>query len=216
MKRNRPKLAAGTTIQIGANPARPDLAQGDRAIRTGDDREALPIRAGRTLLGLLIGGALLAAAVAAILSATVMVALSAGDHRAVVLRNAYPTDAVPSGALVYASSAPAATSMLGHIEEAVAGVPAGAVVQIIAGPNADVATDKTGVVTVNGKPTAFTAKVSPARLRDQYVALCIAGSGCQPGAAVTIGQDNVIGSVRGYLTLTGLTPVPTPVPIPAR
>lgn len=217
MKTHKPRLSAGKHVQIKSGPHTPDLAENAPVIRTGETKEALPLRAGRNLLSLTIGGVLIVAAIVGILSATVLVALPADDgQRAIVLRGAHATGSIPSGAVVYVSSAPAATDLTGRISQALLGVPAGSVVQVIAGPNADVSTGKDGHVIADGQRTAFQAKVSPIGLDQQYVALCLAGSGCTKGSAVTIPQNNVIGGVRGYLSLSGLTQPSTPVPAPAR
>lgn len=214
MKSAKPRLSAGKNVQIEA--VSPDLAENAPAIRTGEKKEALPLRAGRNLLTLVIGTGVLAIVIIAILSATVLVALPADGHRALVLRGEYANGNVPPGALVYVSSSPAATDIPGKTVQAVAGVPAGSVVQIVTGPNQDVTNAKDGTVLANGKRTPFRVKVTPIGLDREYIAVCISGSGCTPGKAVTVPQANVIGGVRGYLTARGLDVPTTPVPTPTR
>lgn len=214
MKPAKPRLSAGKNVQIEA--ISPDLAENAPAIRTGEKKEALPLRAGRNLLTFAIGTTVLAIVIVAILSATVLVALPAGQHRALVLRGEYATGNVPQGALVYVSSAPAATDIPGKALQAIAGVPAGSVVQIVTGPNQSVTNAKDGTVLADGKATPFKVKVAPIGLDRQYIAVCIDGSGCTKGKAVTVSQDNLIGGVRGYLSTSGLNAPTTPVPVPAR
>lgn len=213
-KSAKPRLSAGKNVQIEA--VSPDLAENAPAIRTGEKKEPLPLRAGRSMFSLALGAAALAVVIVAILSATVLVALPADGHRALVLRGEYANGNVPAGALVYVSSYPAATDIPGKTGQALVGVPAGSVVQIVTGPNQDVTNAKNGTVLANGKPTPFKVKVAPIGLDRQYIAVCISGSGCTAGKAVTVPQGNIIGGVRGYLTTSGLTAPATPVPTPAR
>lgn len=214
MKSAKPRLSAGKNVQIEA--ISPDLAENAPAIRTGEKKEALPLRAGRSMLALMIGAAALTAVIVAILSTTVLVALPADPNRALVLRGEYANGNIPQGALVYVSSSPAATDIPGKAMQAIAGVPAGSVVQIVTGPNQNVANAKNGTVLADGKPTPFKVKVTPTGLDRQYIAVCISGSGCIAGKAVTVPQGNVIGGVRGYLTTRGLSVPKTPVPTPTR
>lgn len=205
----KPRLAAGKVIEVAPGSG-PGLAESNKALQVGTVKEPVLRRGVRTMAQLLVLTIVLAVSVGAILSATVMVALPSGDGRmALTLRGAYSLGSVPAGATMYASSQPATQDALGHLSDAVTGVPGGSVVKIIAGPNAKV-TSKGGEILADGKPTGVRAKVDPVGLDREYVALCLSGSGCTPGTAVIIPQGNLIGAVKGFIAGSGYTPVANP------
>lgn len=213
MKSIRPRLSSGPTVDLAPGNG-PDLAERAPDLQLAPDREPVLRRGLRTMAQIAVLTLVLTIAIGAVLSATVMVGLSAGDGSrfALVLRGAYSIGSIPQGATVYVSSQPAAQDAIGHLGEAAAGVPGGSVVTIVAGPNA-VITTKAGVVHADGKSTGTRVKVNNIALDRQYVALCVSGSGCTPGEAVIVPQQNVIGAVKGYLSTTGYRTV---TPVPAR
>lgn len=201
----RPRLASGRRrLRQDHTVNAPKLAANAPIIHV--DRQPLWLRLSRAALGWGAVALVLTVAVYAVLAATVMVVMRAGDRHVVVLRNAYPVGQVPAGAYVYVSSAPVDYSHTGKLKQATVGVPAGSVVQIVAGPTGQVATDNNGYITVDGARTPYQGQVTPRRLARQYVAICIVGA-CEPGQAVLVGQDTVIGAAKGYLTLTGRKPI---------
>lgn len=69
--------------------------------------------------------------------------------------------------------------------------------------------DSGGYLVADGRRNAFQVGVTHWDLSRQYVAMSVVGA-CQQGAAVIVGQDNIIGGVKGYVGLTGFTQPATP------
>lgn len=182
----------------------PGLGAHTGVVTTARKGEPLPRRATRAVLGFLLLGVLMIACTYVVLATTVFVVMRADGHQVAVLRNTFPIGQAPADVIVYASSEPVDASVAGKAAEAVVGVPAGSVVQIVGGPFAEVATDKDGHITVNGARTDYRGQVSERSLAGEYVAICLAGA-CETDTAVIVGQNNLIGEVKGYLGLTGLT-----------
>lgn len=209
---SRPKLASGKKVRADANGPQPRLSAG---VLDTDDAP-LP-RAGaaawsgtKIAVSLLVAFLALGAAIAAILAATVLAPIPTDGERVLVLRNAYPVGQVPAGAQVYVAADPAADGALGKIYQAIAGVRAGSVVEVVAGPAATVTTDpQTGEIIADGTPTGYYGQVAPRDLGRQYVAICHFGA-CDLGEAVLVDQQAVIGEAKGFVTLSGVTAVPAP------
>lgn len=206
----KPKLSNRQRITIARSdrPA-PGLGSQTPAITIGETKEPLLRRSVRTVIGAVIAVVALLFATYAVLAATVLVVLPASAHHVAVLRNTFPVGAAPQGAYVYASSEPVDTSVTGRINQAVFGVAAGSVVRIVAGPAVRVATDRDGYIVVDGHRTDYKGKVAPQYLNHAYVAICVSGA-CKAGAAVLVGQANIVGGVKGYVTLSGITQPRTP------
>lgn len=205
VRNRKPKLASGQRVTVDVNGSgTPGLGSQSGVITTSETKEALPRRALRSVIGFAILGLLMVFLTYVVLATTVFVVMRADSHNAAVLRNTFPVGQAPADVLVYASSAPADNTLIGKAEQAVFGVPAGSVVQIVAGPSATVSTDKTGHIVVDGNATRYVGAVDSKNLSRQYIAICIAGA-CKQGAAVMVEQSNIIGEVKGYLGLSGLT-----------
>lgn len=210
MRTRKPRLASGDRVVVDVSTTgNPGLGSASGVVSTGARKEPLPRRATRTILGFGFLSLLMLFLTYVVLATTVFVVMSAEDERVGVLRNTFPIGSAPSGAIVYASSSPVDHSLLGKVEQAVLGVSAGSVVKIVAGPVGVVSTDKTGHITVNGKSTKYTGDVATKTLSREYIAICVAGA-CKDGAAVIIGQSNIVGEVKGYIGLTGMTDVKAP------
>jgi hypothetical protein len=205
-KTPRARLASGERTRLDTDTRTPALAgtSGARVVRTGDSRAPLPLRVLRQTVGLIALLAGIGVAIYAVLAITVLVVLSSGDDKALVLRGAYPVGQAPTGAYVYVSSTAADHTFSGKVAQAINGVPSGSVVQIVAGPATKIGTDADGYIVADGERTEFQADVDPYTLGREYVALCVSGA-CTPGEAVLVGQDNVIGAVKGYVSAAGLT-----------
>lgn len=206
----RPRLADGARITIDPDErgvAAPGLGSHAPVIRTATRKKGRIRRMVRSVAGILIGSAILLVAIYAVLASTVLLVMRAGGENALVLRNAFPEGAAPAGTYVYASSQTINPSFGGRLSQATVGVPAGAVVRIVAGPTGKISNDKKGRIVINGKATDYRVAVKATTLARKYLALCVAGA-CEPGTAVLIGQDTIVGEVKGYVSPSGLTPTP--------
>lgn len=206
VKTRKPKLASGDRIVVDTNGGgSAGLGSQSGVISTRSTSEALPKRALRTVLGLILLGLGMVFLTYVVLATTVFVIMRADGHNVAVLRSTFPVGSAPANSLVYVSSSPADLSLTGKAEEAVFGVPTGSVVRIVAGPSGTVATDKNGHIAVNGTSTNYipVGKAFSRHLDHEYVAICITGA-CEQGAAVMVGENNIIGEVKGYLTTTGI------------
>lgn len=205
VKNRKPKLASGERIVVDtAGIGSPEFGSHSGIIKTSAPTEALPKRALRSMVTFAILGLTMLFLTYVVLATTVFVALRADNHTVGVLRNTFPVGAAPANAVVYGSSVPIDPTILGRAKQAVFGVPAGSVVQIVAGPHGEIATNKHGYVTVNGHPTDYKAKVTEQPLVRQYLAICIAGA-CEDQKPVLIGEASIVGEVRGYLGLSGVS-----------
>lgn len=205
MKTRKPKLASGERIVVDiSNGGTPDLGSQSGVVSTGTQGEALPKRALRSIIAFGVLGMVMIFLTYVVLATTVFVIMRADGNNVAVLRNTFPIGQAPSGALVYASSAPTDQSFVGKAEQAVFGVPAGSVVQIVAGPAAAVSTNKDGYLVVNGKATEYQGMTDTQNIAHQYLAICVSGA-CKENAAVIVGEQNIIGEVKGYLTTAGIT-----------
>jgi hypothetical protein len=205
VRNRKPKLASGQRVVVDVNGVgTPGLGSQSGVVSTGEKKEALPRRALRSVIGFAILGLLMLFLTYVVLATTVFVLMRADNHNAAVLRNTFPIGQAPADVLVYASSAPVDNTLMGKAEQAIFGVPAGSVVQIVAGPSATVSTNKSGHIVVDGTPTNYVGEVDSQDLSRQYIAICVSGA-CKDGAAVMVEQDNIIGEVKGYLGLSGMT-----------
>lgn len=202
------RLSSGQRARVtddGRSPALAGTSGGaPRVVRTGEIREALPLRLVRNIVGMIVLVAALILGIYAVLAVTVLVVLRSDSDNVLVLRGAFPVGQAPAGAFAYASSEPVDYSFMGKVTQATSGVPSGSVVQIVAGPAATISTNADGYIVVNGEATDFHGQVDSYSLTREYVALCVSGK-CEPGSAVLIGQDNIVGEVKGYLSLDGFT-----------
>lgn len=200
----KPKLASGERVKIRDDSGAPRLGTSNVVTIEAPKGEALPRRAFRSVFGLVALLAIVAAATYAALAATVVVVLDAEDNKALVLRNTFPVGGAPEGVIVYASVDEVPTDVGSKLTQAVSGVPAGSVVQIVAGPSASVYTNPEGFIVADGVVTEFTGQVTSRDLTHEYVALCLDGA-CRDDAAVIVGENNIVGEVKGYLGLDGLS-----------
>lgn len=207
MKTRKPRLASGEKIVVDTSGlGSPEFGSHSGVIKTSAPGEPVVRRATRSVIAFAIMGLTMLFFTYVVLATTVFVALRADNHTVGVLRNTFPVGQAPADAVVYVSSTTIDPTLLGRAKQAVFGVPAGSVVQIVAGPAGNIATNKDGYLTVNGKPTVYTAKVTKQTLIGQYVAICVAGA-CTPNEPVLVGESNIVGEVRGYLGPTGLSKV---------
>jgi hypothetical protein len=204
VRKRKPQLASGERLVVDTNGGvGAGLGSQSGVVNTGTKKEALPRRAIRSVVGFTVLGVVMLFLTYVVLATTVLVVLRADGQSVAVLRNTFPIGQAPADALVYASSAPADQTFAGKAEQAVLGVPSGSVVRIVAGPSAAVSTSKSGHIVVNGKVTKYRGSTDTKNLQRQYIAICVGGA-CQSGAAVIIGEANIIGEVKGYLSLNGL------------
>lgn len=193
----RPRLSTGRRVRAVPSSARPAVARVDTPIVRVDP----PARIGRRVArrALIVAGFLtaVAAVLYVTLAATVLFVAPVGSRYLLVLRGVYPVGQVPAGSVVYVSNQPVDYSPLGKLRAAFLGVPAGSVVDIVAGPVGAVG-DSHGVITVDGRPTRFRGTVTSRVLADTYLARCVRGA-CQAGGLVLIPQNDVLGAARGYL-----------------
>lgn len=207
MKTRKPKLASGEKVVVDTSGlGSPEFGSHSGVVKTAAPSEPVARRATRSMIAFAIMGLTMLFFTYVVLATTVFVALRADNHTVGVLRNTFPVGQAPADAVVYVSSETIDPTLLGRAKQAVFGVPAGSVVQIVTGPAGAIATNKDGYLTVNGQPTAYTAKVDKQDLIGQYVAICVAGA-CTPNEPVLIGESNIVGEVRGYLGPSGLTKV---------
>lgn len=210
VRTRKPKLASGERIVIDVNgPGTAGLGSATGVVTTSATTEALPKRAARSMLTFIIVGLAMTFLTYVALATTVFVVMRAESHNVAVLRNTFPVGAAPADTYVYASSAAIDTSLLGKVEQAVLGVPAGSVVRIVAGPAATVWSEKNGKIVVDGTATDYVGKVDRQDLTRQYLAMCVAGA-CENGSAVVIAQDSIVGEAKGYLGLDGISPPTIP------
>lgn len=207
MKTRKPKLASGDKIVVDASGiGSPEFGSHSGIIKTAAPTEPIAKRATRSIVAFVVMGLTMLFLTYVVLATTVFVALRADGNTVGVMRSTFPVGQAPADAIVYVSSETIDHTLLGRAKQAVFGVPAGSVVQIVAGPAGNVATNKDGHITVNGQPSAYTADVTKQTLLGNYVAICVAGA-CTPGDPVLVGQGNIVGEARGYLGLNGLTKV---------
>lgn len=205
MRTRKPKLASGERVVVDVDGGgTPGLGSHSGVVSTGPNKDPLPRRALRSVVGFAVLGLVMVFLTYVVLATTVFVVMRADNHSVAVLRNTFPIGQAPANALVYASSAPTDQTLLGKVNQAVFGVPAGSVVKIVAGPDATVGTSPDGHITVNGQPTGYLGKVDQRDLARQYIAICVAGA-CRTGAAVIFDQGNIVGEVKGYVSLSGLS-----------
>ena len=208
-RESKPRLAANEVVEI-TNPAA--IAAGlDDAFHTVELPPTLleRLRGGlRGLVGLVIGLAGLVTLIYLVLAATVLIVAKPFDLNAVVLRGVYAEGQVPEGAIMLATSGRASTKSVDKLVEGTVGVDAASVVTIIAGPAAEVHNDTTGQIIADGKPTGYYAPVDARTLTRQYVGLCVKGA-CKTATTVLVGQDAMIGEVKGYITTLGPLTKPT-------
>lgn len=205
-RRSDMKYSSGQNINITDDEEGFDLATSSPVVHMGDDPEPVAKRATRGLITLTFLVLGLLAGVYVMLAATVMVIMDADPNKALVLRNAYTVGQVPQGAVVYASSAPVDYSFMGKVNESIFGVPAGSVVEVVAGPTDEVRNNKDGFIIVNGNLTRYQGKVDNMMLGREYVAVCLSGA-CDTGKAVLVSQYNVIGGVKKYVGFDGIRDV---------
>ena len=207
MKTRKPKLASGEKVLVDASGiGSPEFGSHSGIIKTAAPSEPVVKRVTRSMVAFAVMGLTMLFLTYVVLATTVFVALRADNNTVGVMRNTFPVGQAPADALVYVSSANIDPTLLGRAKQAVFGVPAGSVVQIVAGPAGVIATNKAGFVTVNSHPTPYAAKVTTQTLLGNYVAICVAGA-CAPGEPVLVGESNIVGEVRGYLGLDGLKDV---------
>lgn len=205
MKNRKPQLASGRRVIVDVEgDGTPELGSQSGVVTTGPTGEALPKRALRSIVTFAILGFVMLLATYVVLATTVFVVMRADDHNVAVLRNTFPIGQAPADTIVYASSGDVDGTFAGRATQAVFGVPSGSVVQIVAGPVAAIGSTKDGHLTVNGKATEYEGQADPTDLSRQYVAICLSGA-CAEGEAVIIGQNSIVGEVRGYLALSGMT-----------
>ena len=166
--------------------------------------EALPKRALRGTVSLVVAAVLTVGLFYVVLAATVAGIFGAGNLHAVVLRGAFPEGSAPVGSFVYGSASPAAHDAANRLLQAVQGVPAGSVLQIIAPPDTRVANGPHGTILSDGKPTGFTGAIKPRLLTHVYLASCVSGGCGKPGDPVILPIGNVIGGVKAYIGLSGI------------
>ena len=199
-------------MRVQANgPTTAHAEHGDpsQVIRTSSKKEALPRRIARNTIGILLCLGVLGFAIYTVLALTVLVVVRVDGQNAAVLRSAFPVGQAPSGAYAYVSTAPNDNSLVGKAKQATVGADAGSVVQIVAGPYNRISTDERGYIVSDGQATAYRGDVDDYALDGEYVAICVTGA-CDPGSAVLIGQHNIIGEVKGFVTLSGITDPTTP------
>lgn len=207
MKTARPRLASGERVADSeATPAFASAGPEIEAVHNPGARAAKHVS--RSIAGFVAAGMLMLFLTYVVLSATVMVFMRADGETVAVLRNTFPVGQAPPGAVVYASSAPVDGSFTSKVEQAIGGVPAGSVVEIVAGPAAVISADVDGRIVADGQATDYSGVVADQSLDRAYIAICLAGS-CTKDAAVIVGQDNIVGEVKGYLGFTGLTSPPS-------
>jgi hypothetical protein len=207
VKTRKPRLASGDKIVVDASGVgSPEFGSHSGIIKTAAPSEPIAKRATRSMIAFAVMGLTMLFLTYVVLATTVFVALRADGNTVGVMRNTFPVGQAPTDAIVYVSSETIDHTLLGRAKQAVFGVPAGSVVQIVAGPAGIIATNKDGRVVVNGNPTEYTADVTKQTLMGNYVAICVAGA-CTPGDPVLVGEANIVGEARGYLGLSGLTKV---------
>jgi hypothetical protein len=212
-KAPKARFSSGKRMRIDTNgriPAPAGYGDTSRIIQTGDPtKEAVPVRIARNIAGFTFLLGVLGVLVYAVLAVTVLVVMPADGQKALVLRGAFPVGQAPSGAYAYVSADPVDYSFTGKVAQATTGVKSGSVVQIVAGPTASITTDDRGFIVADGKRTDFQGQVTARELRREYVAICVAGW-CDPGKTVLIPQDNIVGGVKGFVGLGGITEPTTP------
>lgn len=207
VKTRKPKLASGDKIVVDASGiGSPEFGSHSGIIKTAAPTEPIAKRATRSMVAFAVMGLTMLFLTYVVLATTVFVALRADGHTVGVMRNTFPVGQAPADAIVYVGSNSVEPTLLGRAKQAVFGVQAGSVVQIVAGPAGVMGTNKDGYITVNGQPTTYQGQVTRQTLIGDYVAICIAGA-CTPGDPVLVGESNIVGEVRGYLGLDGLTQV---------
>lgn len=205
VKARKPKLASGERLNVDrAGLGAPEHGAQSGIIRTGTNAEALPKRAVRSTLTFLALGIIMLFLTYVVLATTVFVALRSDNHTVGVLRNTFPVGQAPADAIVYVSNEPVGTTVLARAEQAILGVSAGSVVQIVVGPAGTIKTNKDGYVTLNGHPTPYEVEVDERTLVREYLAMCLSGA-CEPGQPVRVSQANIVGEVKGYLGLGTMT-----------
>lgn len=135
----------------------------------------------KPLLGVAALLAVVAIAAYVSLVATLVVFPVVDSSRLVVVRAAYPTGAIPSGAIVaVAKDAVRDRSAWTQVSDAF-GVEGVSVVRVLRGPY--------GV-----------AASTPVPLDSQYEAQCVAGAGCVPGEVLIVDEDHILGAVRSVIS----------------
>lgn len=204
------KLGSGRRVTLDTTRPNggPGLGSDAPMIQTGEMKEPVHRRASRLIIGVSLLTVGVIVAVYLILASTIMFIAPGNVNHAVVLRGAYSIGSVPPGSYVYVSAAPAQYGFTDKLSQAFEGVPGAAVVQIIGGPNGVVST-KNGEVFINGKDTGYKGDATKRMLANTYVARCMVGS-CKANDTVLIPQDNIVGGVKGYASLTGIRPASNP------
>lgn len=209
VRATRPRLDSGDRVTVTDDVAVPGLgADGPEIVDPREGREPVLRQISRTTIALGVVGLGMLALTYVVLAATVMVFMRVEGNTVAVLRNTFPIGQAPSGAIVMVSSQATDDSLMGKAQQAALGVPAGSVVEIVAGPAAIIANDQEGRIVADGTVTEYRGTVVEQGLDRAYVAICITGA-CAPGDAVIVGQDNIVGEVKGYLGLTGISAPPS-------
>ena len=171
-------------------------------------RDRLPLRAFRGFLQVATGALVVAAALYVALAVTVVAVMGSGDKDAIVVRGAFPGGIATPGEFAFMSEQPYDRSVMGKVEQAFVGVPGGSTIEILARPGAKLTIDRSGQILADQLPTKYSnielGKVPQARLGHEYLAVCVAGSGCRTGELIVVPDNRIVGKVSHFIGFTGL------------
>lgn len=211
---DRPLLSAGVLRTF--RRSRPQLAASSagspepvRAVRPGSRRSVGGlVRFIASVFGLLLATGV---GVWVVLTLTVLPTVSAGGSTWLVQRAADTVGRTPVGTTVLLMPEKIDRSFTARAK-LLTGVDGAYVVKVIADPGSKISVSQTGKLLVDDTATTY---VVPANLQakvlgTQYAAECVTGPCGTPGSVVLVPVDNVLGTVVGKVSLSGITPVDKP------
>jgi hypothetical protein len=144
-----------------------------------------------------------------LLGITVLPTPRIGSQMWAVQRSAWVQGSVPFNSNAFILSKTIETSTISRLKLLFSADKADSIQLIVAGPYVSVSQDAEGYFYINNKKTSIKTaiRVSPIKLNNDYLALCITGS-CQKDTASTIPVDRVLGKVLGSVSIGGISKLP--------
>lgn len=164
----------------------------------------------RAFIVLLVFAILVLTACWAILIATVVATPIVDGKLYVVQRAPWVEGRAPEQSVTYVVSQPVQRDLLGRFVLQIGGDDKAAIMEVAAAANSDIAINKSGTIFVDGVATHYqtSTAITPHRLGNSYLMICISGPCGTPGTPSEVPIEHVLGKVLGSVKLVGLDPVP--------
>lgn len=210
----KPSRASGRVTVDDTDPGAVHSADGT-IIRTAPPTTPITVRLTRifkAFIGLVLVTGFVAAVGYVISVATVAAFPRIAGDTVVTIRGVYPYDRVPAGTLVTIGPHARQRSLAGNLND-VLGIPDAAVVNILAGPVAELVTTPVGDILADGVPVGVSGYVVPQTLDGMYLARCVRGACGEPGTLLLVSDERVIGQAKGLVFRFGIAPIPIPADV---